>query len=78
MAWVVERTGATVHVDIDGPVGDDWTLLLDDVHAALDPRPAAVSLPRRVEGGTGVDAKQLKMLWSLLSMRGLTIQRAAD
>ena len=76
MAWVVERTGTTVHVDIDGPVGD-WDLLLEDVNEALVPRPAAVSLPRRVEGGSGTDAKQLKMLWALLSMRGLTIQRSA-
>jgi hypothetical protein len=30
-----------------------------------------------VEGGTGSDAERLRMLWALLSMRGLTIQRAA-
>ena len=66
-----------MRVGIDGPVGD-WPTLLDDVNAALDPRPAAVSLPRRVEGGSGTDAKQLKMLWALLSMRGLTIQRSAE
>jgi hypothetical protein len=77
MAWVVERTGPILHVDIDGPVGD-WELLLDDVNARLDPRPAAVTLPRRVEGGTGTDARQLRMLWSLLAMRGLTIQRSAE
>jgi hypothetical protein len=78
MAWTVERTGATLRVDIDGPVGGDWELLLDDVHAGLEPRPAAVTLPRQVEGGSGSDAKQLKMLWALLSMRGLTIQRSAE
>jgi len=77
MAWVVERTGATLHVDIESPVGD-WELLLNDVNEALvAPRPVAVSLPRRVEGGSGSDAKQLKMLWALLSMRGITIQRSA-
>jgi hypothetical protein len=76
MAWAVERTGATVRVEIGGPV-EDWGPLLDDVYAALEPRPAAVALPRRVEGGSGTDSKQLKMLWALLSMRGLTIQRSA-
>jgi hypothetical protein len=76
MAWTVERTGVTVRVDIDAPVGD-WISLMEDVDAALNPRPAAVSLPRRVEGGSGFDAKQLRMLWSMLSMRGVTIQRSA-
>jgi hypothetical protein len=76
MAWAVERTGATVRVEIGGPV-EDWAPLFDDVNAALDPRPAAVALPRRVEGGSVVDARQLRMLWAMLSMRGLTIQRSA-
>jgi hypothetical protein len=76
MAWAVQRNGATVRVEIGAPV-EDWDSLMEDVNAALDPRPAAVSLPRRVEGGTGSDAERLRMLWALLSMRGLTIQRAA-
>jgi hypothetical protein len=77
MAWEVQRTGAILRVDIDAPV-EDWDVLLDDVNARLDPKPAAVTLPRRVEGGTGTDARQLRLLWSLLSMRGLTIQRSAE
>ena len=47
MAWAVQRNGATVLVEIGAPV-EDWDSLMDDVSAALDPRPAAVSLPRRV------------------------------
>jgi hypothetical protein len=76
MGWAVEKTGATVRVEIGGPV-EDWGPLFDDVYAALEPRPAAVALPRRVEGGSVIDARQLRMLWAMLSMRGLTIQRSA-
>lgn len=62
MPWSVERTGETLHVRIEAPVGD-WTGLLQGLAEAQLDTPLAVYLPARIPHGDAADQERLEVLW---------------
>lgn len=71
MTWSVERVGAALHVSIAMPMSGEWDLLLDEIHANLDPRPLAIHIPSRVAGATTQDKERLRAVWNSLASAGI-------
>jgi hypothetical protein len=45
---------------------EQWDALMNGIHDHLKPRPLAIHLPSRIEGGTETDAVRLTVLWEAL------------
>ena len=70
--WAIESDGTDARLSIPAPV-EDWELVLDGI-LGLDPVPTSITLPSQVESGSVIDADMLQRLWSVLAVRGFTLQ----
>jgi hypothetical protein len=71
--WSIERDASAVHVHITGPMVEQWDALMNGIHDHLTPRPLAIHLPSRIEGGTETDAVRLTVLWEALGALGIPL-----
>lgn len=71
--WSIERDASAVHVRITAPMVEQWDALMNGVHDHLTPRPLAIHLPSRIEGGTETDAVRLMVLWEALGALGIPL-----
>ena len=71
--WSIERDGSALHIHITGPVVEQWDALMNGIHDHLKPRPLAIHLPSRIEGGTETDAVRLTVLWEALGALGIPL-----
>jgi len=77
MPWEVEQTPDTVLVRVTTPM-NDWDGLMRHLPSKLTPLPKVVLLPASIPGGTELDARMLKKLWTSLMDAGVPIQREAS
>lgn len=74
MPWSVERRESALHIQITGPMVEQWEGLMDAVQENLGrPKPLAIHLPSRIEGGTEADAVRLSVLWETLGSFGIPL-----
>ena len=73
MPWSIERKESALHVHITGPMVEQWDALMNGLHDSLTPKPLAIHLPSRIEGGTETDAVRLMVLWETLGSFGIPL-----